>query len=242
MLKGLYAAGTGMITHSQKIDVLANNIANVESSGFKKDDLSIASFGDQLHYNIKTSAPIGNTPSGVTGAGVTANLEQGPCEQTGLPTDLAILSEGFFAVQGTGGVEYTRNGGFTIDAEGYLALPAGQRLMGSSGPLQVGGDGFTVAPDGSVQGPEGEIGKIPLYNTADPRTVVKGSDGLFDLPGAQAVNGSIRQGYLEGSNVDMISEMTGLMASTRAFQSCQQAFKVSDQSEQLAVNQVGALK
>lgn len=242
MVRGIAASGGGMVAQSQKIDVLANNIANIDTPGYKKDNVSVESFQDQLLYNLNTGARVGATVYGAQTVGTAADFSEGDLSETGLSTDFAVLSGGFFAVQGGAGTEYTRNGSFTVDDGGYLALSTGQRLLGQDGrPLRVGGTDFIVAQDGTVTNAGGTVGKIALY-TAAGGAPTKNADGLFTLQNPVQTAGTLRQGWLEGSNVDVTDQMTGLMSASRAFQSCQQAFEVSNESEQLLVNQVGSLK
>ncbi|MDR3553080.1 MAG: flagellar hook-basal body protein [Clostridia bacterium] len=239
MLRGITASASGMITQTQRINVLSNDLSNVDTPGFKRDDLTLTTFKDQLIYNLNTGTQIGTMSAGTMAGAETTDLTQGSLDQTGLSTDLALTSGGFFALQGTsGGTEYTRDGAFTVDAQGYLALSTGQRVLGENGPLQVGTDDFRVSSDGEVSVSGRTVGKLAVYNG----TATKQADGLFTLTGASRAQATVMQGYLEGSNEDIVSAMTALMASSRAYQSCQEAFKISDQSEQLAVNQVGSLK
>lgn len=242
MLRGIDASGGGMVAQSQKIDVLTNNIANVETPGYKKDNVSVQSFQNQLLYNLSTGQQVGETVSGAQTVDTAADLSEGDLSETGLSTDFAILSGGFFAVQGSGGTEYTRDGSFTVDTQGDLALQTGQRVLGENGqPLHVGTSSFTVAQDGTVETAAGAVGTIALYGSANG-SAVKNADGLFTLQNPVLEAGTVRQGWLEGSNVDVTDQMTGLMSASRAYQSCQQAFEVSNQAEQLLVNQVASLK
>jgi flagellar basal-body rod protein FlgF len=241
MLRGLYAAATGMIAQSKKIDVLGNNVANANTSGFKKDEVSFKAYNDQLITNISNGNMVGSASFGVWNDEVNTDISQGALEQTNLSTDIAITSDGFFAAAGNTGIEYTRNGSFAIDAQGYLSLSTGQRLMGQNGPILVNGNNFQVANDGTVSQNGKVLDKIQLYKSPSPQNITKQADGLFAIVGATATNGTMKQGYLEDSNVDITSEMTQLMAATRSYQSCQQSFKsINETSQQL--NQIASLK
>lgn len=243
MLRGILASASGMITQYEKIDVLGNNVSNSQTTGYKADDLHIRSFGDQMLYNIQTGAQVGSVSPGAQSDTVTTNLSQGELVSTGLATDIAIEGNGFFAVQAGGGVEYTRDGGMEVDSQGYLALPTGQRILATNGrAIRVGSNNFNVAADGTVSVNGTAAGKIALYAPQAAGGAVKLADGLFRIPGATAVNGTLKQGYKETSNIDVVGQMSALMAASRSFQSCQQAYKVSDSSDELAVEQVGQLK
>lgn len=238
MIRGIYAAGSGMITQSERVSVLSNNLSNVDTPGYKKDSVETKTFGDQLLYSLNTGNQIGSVSQGSATGAQTTDLTQGPVEKTGVSTDLVLTTPGFFAVQGTGGVEYTRNGSFAVDAQGYLCTQSGQRVLGTNGPLPVGGDRFSVSADGTVSNAQGAVGKLAVYNG----TATKLADGCFSLTGTQLTAATVEQGCLENSNEDMIGAMTAMMEASRAYQSCSQAFHIADQSVQQAVNQVGSLK
>lgn len=250
MVRGIFSAATGMITQYEQINVLGNNTANVNTPGFKADDLSFSTFGDEITSRMMDNVPVGTISKGVTVSGEGTDLSSGSYEGTDISTDLAISGNGFFAVQSPsgGGVKYTRDGEFSVDSQGFLALPTGERLLGVNGqPLNVGGSQFSVAKDGTVTTATGATAKIDIYDTQNEKqNVLKRTDGFFDINGAtpvtQTATGSIMQGYLEDSNTDIVTNMTQMMEATRAFQGCQQAFQVSDDALDKLVTQVGTLK
>jgi flagellar basal-body rod protein FlgF len=245
MLRGIYSAATGMITQTKKINVLGNNIANVNTAGFKRDEIVLKSFDEELTTRLDDGTQVGSLSVGASIGGVSVDFTQGPMEQTNLATDLAITGNGFFAVEalpGSGGVKYTRDGNFQVDAQGFLALASGERLLSSDGnPLYTGGNGFAVSRDGKVNVSGNTLGNIALYCAQDG-TYAKRSDGFFNIATPMKVNGSIMQGYVENSNVDAVDEMTGLMQAQRSFQSCQQAFQTAGQTLDKLINQVGSLR
>jgi flagellar basal-body rod protein FlgF len=167
--------------------------------------------------------------------------------QTNLSTDIARTSDDYFAVAGNTGntgtqsIEYTKDGNFTVDSQGYLSLSTGQRLMGQNGPILVNGNNFQVASDGSVSQKVSVIDKIQLYKAPAAQNISKQADGLFAIVGATAATGTMKQGYLEASNVDITTEMTQLMAASRSYQSCQQSFNTIDETAQ-QLNQIASLR
>ena len=239
MLKGIYASSTGMRAQSQKLDVTAANLANAQTAGYKRDSLPVASFGAVL-YDTYLGQASGGSAAGTHGAAVVTDYTPGALTQTGSETDLAITSQnGWFAVQGGAGVRYTRAGSFQIDAQGYLALADGSRLLGENGAIQVGTGGFGVASDGTVTRADGtQAGRIALFDGTPSKT----AEGLFTLAGAQPAQGTVMQGALESSNVSLVDEMAAMMAATRAYQRCQQAFRASDTTAQKLMNEVASLK
>lgn len=243
MIRGLYSSATGMITQQDKINVLSNNLSNINTDGYKKDQVTLKTFDEELVTRMSDGVGIGTITQGSALDGVTTDLTQGSMEQTGLSTDLAISGNGFFAVQdAAGAVKYTRSGDFTVDSQGYMALSTGERVLGTNGaPLQVNGSTFAVASNGAVSVGGTQIGTIAL---ADSQTaqVTKRRDGFFDIANPVRAGGILKQGYVEGSNVDAVNEMTGMMASTRVFQSCQEAFQVSGEALDKLITQVGSIK
>jgi len=246
MLRGMYSAATGMITQYKKIDVLGNNVSNISTDGFKRDELSLKSFDEEVATRMTDNVSISTISDGVAVNSVSTDFTQGPMSQTGRDTDLAISGDGFFAVEATangGGVKYTRDGNFSVDANGYLALASGERLLGSDGnPIKVGADTFDTTVDGTVTQSGVNLGKIQIYSSQNTNGITKRTDGFFDVASTTAANGSIKQGYLESSNVDAVSEMTGMMQSSRSFQACQQAFQVNSDTLDRLINQVGSMK
>ena len=240
MLRGIYTAGTGMLTQQDRIDVLGNNLSNINTTGFKQDDMELDSFNAELVSRMADGSPVGASAFGVADGPIYTDFTPGNYEQTNQNTDLAILGGGFFPVQdAAGNLKYTRAGNFTVDAAGDLALPGGEVLLGSNGaPIRVGGYDFTVASDGTVTTAQGAVGQIAVYNGM----VAKRNDGFYNLAGPVAVQTQLRQGWLEGSNVNAVTQVTQMMDSTRSFQANQQAFKIADDTLAKLVNSVGSLK
>lgn len=245
MIRGLFAATEGMITQYKKLDLIGNNISNINTAGYKENGVTMTDFGAELTKRSTDGKDIGTMPYGVALGKESVDFSQGTLKSTNINTDLGIEGDGFFAVESPtgGGVKYTRSGDFSVDGQGYLALPTGERLLASNGTaLRVGGTNFAVSSDGTVTLANGTTAKINLYTTANTNTITLGKDGFYGIPGATAATGQIKQGWLEDSNTDMIDNMTEMMASTRTFQSCQEAFKISNETVDKLVTQVGSNK
>lgn len=243
MIRGLYSSATAMIANSKKLDTIGNNIANAQTPGFKKEVQNITNFEQELAFRMQDHQSVGDIVYGVAPERTVTMGDEGPIDNTGLNTDMAIIGNGFFAVNKGNGVRYTRNGNFSVNAAGYLALPTGEVLQGQNGPVKVDESNFKVLSDGTVFSDGSAVNKIELYGSQLQGAVTKGTDGFFNITGAAPVaNGKIQQGSLEDSNVDTIDEITGMMSTSRSFQSCQQAYKVSDQALSQAISQVGSLK
>lgn len=239
MIRGIYSAASGMIAQSNRINVMGNNLDNADSQGFKSDTATLRSFDEELALRTSDSAPVGTLDAGVHVGGVETDFSQGELDRTGNPYNIAVNGGGFFAVAAPGGATYyTREGDFAPDASGDLTLPSGQRLLDSTG-APVSAAGFRLAANGAYTSDAGQSGTIGLYTG----TAAKRTDGFFDLTGVQTAAGpALLQGYVEKSNVNTVTDMTGLMEAGRAFQSCQQAYNTSTDTLDKLVTQVGSLR
>lgn len=238
MLRILWNSRSGMMAQQEKLDSISNNIANVNTEGYKKVDVS---FRDLVYENLeRTGYPNSNDPNypSQNGTGVRASdwirdNKQGALNQTGVNTDLAIDGEGFFAVTTpNGSTAYTRNGSFNVDANGDVVDKNGNRLnIQFDANLQPGdnkfsSDNFIVGQNGDVSKKIGDsfkhVGKINLYNFIGQNALNSVGQNLYvPSQGAQMYNASdfdIHQGFLEASNVDIASEMTDMIVTQRAFE------------------------
>ncbi|MDR3207453.1 MAG: flagellar basal-body rod protein FlgF [Oscillospiraceae bacterium] len=248
MLRSLYTAGTAMLTQSRRMDVITNNITNMETNGFRADTLVSQSFRDMLISRISDPSVYDATRAGDHNTGihidrVYTSFLQGTLESTDLPTDLALAGDGFFAVETPEGERYTRAGSFGVDAAGYLTTPLGQRVLGMDGPLLVGADDFTVAADGTVDVGGIPVGQLRTVTFPDNGLLRKEGDNLFfnldpaaNPPADTAVE--VRQGYLEGSNVDSAREMVDMLNVYRSYEINQRILRIIDDSLGLAVNDI----
>lgn len=163
MVRGLYTGASGMIAQMRKIDVLSNNLANVNTTSYKKDTTIAKSFPEMLVRRINDDGvrvlPIGSYDLmpviGKMGTGVEINevytrFTQGSFKQTENPFDLALEGGGFFAVETPDGERYTRNGSFLIDRDGYLVTKDGFRVLGENGPVRLKKNNFMVDEDGNL--------------------------------------------------------------------------------------------
>lgn len=242
MIKGMYSSATGMLSQERRLDTIGSNIANVNTDGYRRDTVTLRSFNEELVNRMAEGTGIGTLSTGAAVATVQADLTPGSLKLTGLSTDLAAEGDGFFAVAGQNGTEYTRDGNLHMDAQGYLAISNGERLLGADGqPVYVGTDQFAVAADGTVTVGGAAAGRIALYSSGQADGTVRQADGFFSLAVPGEADGTVRQGYLENSNVDPAQEITTMMEATRSFQSCQQSFRTAgDTLDQLL--QAGSLR
>ncbi|HVM82139.1 MAG TPA: flagellar basal-body rod protein FlgF [Stellaceae bacterium] len=196
----------------RQTDAIANNLANLSTTGFKAQHRTFA------EYLIQN--PDGTTSSSVQETGTARDMSQGPISQTGNPLDVAIDGEGFLAVGTPFGPRYTRAGHFQIDNTGQLVTSQGNPVLNpTNNPIVVpeGGADITVSQDGTITTKEGVAGKLQLVTFADANALRASAGGLYtttQVPQPVA-DGRIVQGALEGSNVQPVIELTRLMSVER---------------------------
>jgi len=212
----------------RQLDVVANNIANVNTVGFKADS---SLFEEYLmpgahEDNFKGSD---RRVSYVQDRGTYRNFTQGPAEQTRNPLDIAISGDAFFVVQTAGGERYTRDGGLQMNSQGQLVTAGGNPVLGTSGPIvfQPTDHDINVSPDGTVTVVEGNgrtdslRGKLRLVSFTDAQKLLKEGSNLYSDGAGDAaqpdLKSSVQQGYIEKSNVNAVAEMSRMIEVTRAY-------------------------
>ncbi len=257
MLRGLWSAATGMGGQQTSIDTIANNLANVNTSGFKK---SRVSFQDLMYQNMRmpgaSTSTGGQLPSGIqVGMGskvvsVEKIYLQGDYTQTKNQLDLAIEGKGFFKLLMNGKEVYTRSGAFKLDRDGYVCDPHGNRLQPEFAVPQKT-VGITIEAGGKIAatGADGkELGsaQLQLYNFPNPagmrsvghnllETSEASGDAVQGNPGTDDF-GTILQGSLEMSNVDVAEEMINMIMAQRAYEIGSKAIQTGDEMLQMANN------
>ena len=205
----------------RELDVIANNLANVSTTGFKARNSRFAEYLMPKARGDAFQAP-DRRVGFVIDRGTTLDTSTGAIEQTGNPLDVAIKGDAFFAVQTQAGERYTRSGSFQIDPTGRLVTNDGYPVAGEAGPIQFGPteSGVQIAPDGTVSTNLGVRGKIRLVRFDDPRSLSNEGGNVFSstVPAQPAgLQGRLEPAALERSNVKAIIEMTRLMEVNRAY-------------------------
>lgn len=213
----------------RQLGVVANNIANVTTTGYKADK---AVFEEYLRSPARNDYFSGNDRriSFVQDRATMHDFGQGPLERTGNPLDLALDGNAFFVVQVNGAERYTRNGAFQINAQGQLVTTDGHPVIGTNGPItfQPGDQDISIARDGTITVREGNNtnvdslrGKLRLVNFEQPHTLQKQGANLFAAPegtvAQAALNAGVRQGAIEKSNVNGVAEMAKMIEVMRAY-------------------------
>lgn len=244
MIRGIYTAASGMVAESLRTDTIANNLANVNTAGYKKDVAISKDFRSMYIQRINdgTDAPIiGNMGVGSVIDEIAPIHSAGPMVQTGNTFDLAIDGQGYFAVDTPNGVRYTRNGSFTQNALGELVTQDGYRVLGQNGPLRVNGNKVAISGDGQVSVDGMVTGSLQLVNFADEKQLTKEGSSLYAAAAdaqTRPMEGIVRQGVVEQSNVNAVSEMVNMIAGYRAYETNAKAVQAQDELLDKAVNEV----
>ncbi len=229
----IYKALSGSMAQTHRLEAVSQDLANVNTAGYKGQRLA---FSEVLAKRL----PADDRPGGfVSVAGQRTYFGPGVLQGTGNPFDLAIEGEGFFVVQTARGERYTRNGSFTMKADGTVINADGDALLSEAGPLQLSAGNFEVAGDGLVRSGGSEIGKLRIVRFTDPRqTNREGANLLRSEAGNVVAAGSARlvQGNLEQSNVSPIDSMLALISINRQFESHQRAMKLMDGITEKMIN------
>ena len=235
MLEGLYTAAAGMAAQERRLDGVSNDIANVNTAGYKRVRIG---FRDLVYQQ--------DGPSGVrTGAGAAATQlgrgsEQGALQQTGQPFDLAISGDGYFQVRrGDGQLALTRDGSFHVDARGQLVTAGGDRLVPPiTIPAGVDAKSVTIGADGAVTANGRRLGAIRLVTVPAPTGLAPAGDNQYLVTaasgGLRAATGTIAQGALESSNVDLADAMVDMMDAQRSYSMASKAIHMQDQMMEIA--------
>ncbi len=244
MLRSLYISASGILAQRKAMDVLTNNLANVTTTGFKRDTLLTRSFSEVLIGRIndpeQNASGIGRMTFGVHADDVVTGFEQGSMEPTGRVADLAIAGDGFFVVETPQGLRFTRNGNFQVDGQGFLCTSEGYFVRGANGRINVGSQDFLVDQNGNITTAAGGTARLQLVTFADPNVLTKVGNNLFSGPlTAMNATGQVRQGWLEGSNVDLGTEMVSMITVQRNYEANQRMVNMINDTLQKTVNEVG---
>jgi flagellar basal-body rod protein FlgG len=244
MSGSIYKAGAGAILQQMRLDVYANNLANVNTSGFKADQ-PVFRFDS---FETEAQSPLSAeklSPYALPLEYIT-DFEAGPVRATGSPLDIAILGDGFLEIQSPEGLRYTRNGHLTINEAGVLSTSQGWPVMGEGGEISVEGGRIQISEDGqiTVDGDTAGVLKVVVFDT--PSQLEKAGDTLFANPGGlagmrESDGHRIEQGAVESSNVNAIRTMTEMIDTLRIFETYQKAIRSADDATSKTVNEVGQL-
>jgi len=238
MIKGIYTSASAMRAGIARQDITANNLANVNTTGFKRDRLFVKELVEAAKDPGQT-----NLLESVEASRFT-EFTPGAFNPTGGNLDFAIQGRGFFVVEGEDGEVFTRNGHFLRNAEGTLVDSLGRTVMGEGGEISIPEGTVTVGPNGDVSVAGTPIDRLRIAAFENPQLLQKAAGAAFTDPEGEAgltpVEGAIvRQGFLEGSNVETMKEMVEMIATARNYDLNARMVSTQDQTLQKVVNEIG---
>jgi flagellar basal-body rod protein FlgF len=232
------------IALQHQMDVVANNVANINTTGFKASDLlfedylsptasdnDFAGLDQDVHYTQDWTT--------------VHDMSAGAMVQTGNELDVALMGDGFLTVQTEGGTRYTKSGSLAIDATGKLVDLNGNPVMGSSGAITFDDSDIdiTIGRDGTVSTNNGNKGKLAIAEFSDPQILAREGDNYFSGPAPDApIATSIMQGAIEKSNVSGVTEITTMIRVQRAYQSLASLMQRQDELRSTAIQRLGEIR
>jgi len=243
MIKGLYTAAVGMLPRITRQEVSANNLANINTPGYKRDRVFLKAL-------LKVEEGLSKALSGLQRRETEAlytDFSQGVLQQTHRTLDLAIEGDGFFVISTPRGERYTRNGSFSLGPGGLLVTSDGHPVLGEGGPVVLTGSQILINQRGEVIVDGEHVDRLLIMDFQHPYRLVKVGSGLFAPEdemdaGEPAKEAKVRQGYLEGSNVRAIEEMVEMLLSYRRYEADHKAIQIQDETLGKAVNELGTVR
>lgn len=250
MFKGFYNLTSGVLTHQRNLDVIANNMTNISTPGYKQTRYTATTFDEVMYSRVgnkdSKGPEIGKQSYIRATSEITTDFTQGALQQTGYPLDFAIEGKGFFAIETLEGeTGYTRSGNFSLDDMGYLCMPGigyvldpdGQRIQLETDKIFANSEGVIYTEDGM---PAARLGLVdfPEETNLDDRSPM----GLILAENGQpAENCRIHHGYVERSNTDAVKQMTEMITYQRSLQSAASVMKMYDNLMTKATGEIGKM-
>lgn len=245
MVKGLYTAYSGLTVQQKRLDVVSNNLANATTTGYKKEGLTTQSFNDVYGIKVKDETVgyinqnIGTLNLGAKVGESFRNWDQGSIQNTGNTFDYALSGSGLFSISftsktGETSTLYTRDGSFQMNRDGYLVTKDGDFVLGEGGPIQLPTDfdKLTVEESGEIYADGQFVDKLAIVDFEDYDYIEAYGENLY-----RAVDGAtqteptakVNQGYLEASNINVVTEMVDMISIARDFESNQKIMNTIDE-------------
>jgi flagellar basal-body rod protein FlgF len=226
-------AALGALREEKRYSVIANNMSNSQTVGFRKDNLVFRQVIDQVSNRLGSEE---------TGRGL-ISFQQGELQATGNALDVAIDGEGFFKVATPQGIRYTRSGRFELNSDRILVSAAGFPVMGRTGEITLTGKNISIDKDGSIRVDGNPIDQLSVVTLPAPhllkkegQTLLKSDDPQEEMEDPES---QVIQGSLESSNTNTVEEMMKMLDSLRVYESCMKAIQSNDELNAKAVNEVG---
>ena len=252
MVRGLYTACTGMVNQMARLDVISNNLANSDTTAYKKEGSTSQSFNSVLAIKINDSSvkyipqPVGNMSLGVKIGETYTNYSDGNLEETGNTLDVALAGKGFFAISyadrnGNESIRYTRDGNFALSSDGTLMTKDGDFILDENGDMIniPPGTDISINESGVIYASGQEVARLQMVDFEDYNYLKKFGENMYiavDGAVTQETSCKVYQGYLESSNVNVIDEMVEMISVTRDYESNQKIIQSIDSTLETAVN------
>ncbi len=245
MSGGMYLAAAGALVQQLRLEVLSNNVANIDTVGYKADRsvFQIPDAPDPAFFETPIDGIQSLSPFAPPFASV-IDFSQGAIRRTGNPLDVALNGSGFFCVQTPTGVQYTRQGNFGLNDQGVLISPDGYPVLGEGGEITLDEGVVEIDAHGTLFVAGDEIDRLRVADFQDPGTLIKAGNSRFaaldsaveqDRPPGT----SLQQGYLEAANVNAVQAMTEMIETSRAFEAYQKIIQTADEATATSINDVG---
>jgi len=249
VIRGLYAAATGMIAVEDRQSVIANNIANAATVGYRRQEAVQKGF--RQVFSKESVSPARFDASSAPGGGVKVvetytNTQAGPVSGTDDPLNVALQGPGYIAVNTPQGERFTRAGNFIVDSDGQLATSDGYKVQGSGGsPIEIQAGNAVITEDGSIQIGDVTAGKLRVVEFEDPHMLTREGQNLYMASpeatsrSAEATATKVMGKALEMSNVSLPKEMVSMILAVRAYEANQKVINTADETVSRIIDQVG---
>lgn len=259
MRESMYSALFGAMSNELRLDTISNNLANVNTTGFKKDSYAFHDTfqrfahdyltDDRTNIRGKEIWPKAYVMARPRLSGQYSDQAQGSMQVTGNPLDLALVGKGYFKVRAPEGDMLTRSGSFRLAEDGRLVTEQGYEVLGDGGSIVTLPRDNKIEVDGTgrITADGVQVGALDLTDISDPKALEKVGQNMFRIKkGSNATEVpaeglSVQQGYLEKSNVEIVTEMVNMMEAQRAFEISQKIMTTTDGMESLVINKVGQI-
>jgi len=241
MIQGIYLASMGMTPLIDKQDQIANNLANIQTTGYKQSGTFLKSYEKYLSNDQKQ--PFANAE--IKTDQTYTDYSPGTMQKTDNPLDLYIQGNGFLTMMTSSGIRYSRNGNLSIDSDGFIVSGDGAKVMGTEGYIKIDKrQSVQFSEDGEVLQQGTSLGKLRIADFNKPYQLLREGNGYLrpsSIEGAVggASNYSIKSGYLEASNVNVVQNMVNMISTYRNYEADQKAVNAQDETLEKAVDQVG---
>ena len=246
MSHDLYVAMSGALSRLDELDLIANNLANAETDGFKRVHSVFSSTLQERLLDVDGNLTDGAAGRIRTGTSTPAvDLDSGAVRNTGNPLHVAILGEGFFQVETPEGPRFTRSGAFKVNADGILTTSSGHPVLGDGAPIETGGRSLQITHGGDLVDERGFfVGRLSLFRFDDPADLKHAGQGLLEPePGVNpepVISPQLVERSLESSNVEPVEELASLVMVQRIFEMNMRTMQAEDQATARLLREIGS--